>query len=102
MDYNRYRLKASAAREALKLYSRKIEKEHLYKQMKKASGDLLLFWARLDPVKGSEQAEIPQARDVIKESEGLFKGGSSLTKALLSERNKDKKLGNFNFFIIKI
>jgi len=36
---------------------------------------------------------IPQAKDAIKESEGLFKGGSSLTKALLSERDKDKKLG---------
>jgi AbrB family looped-hinge helix DNA binding protein len=37
---------------------------------------------------------IPIPRDVIKETEGLFKGGSSLTKALLKEREKDKKFEN--------
>jgi len=37
---------------------------------------------------------IPIPRDAIKETEGLFKGGSSLTKALLKEREKDKKFEN--------
>ncbi|MCL5072793.1 MAG: AbrB/MazE/SpoVT family DNA-binding domain-containing protein [Actinobacteria bacterium] len=37
---------------------------------------------------------IPIPRDVIKETEGLFKGSSSLTEALLKEREKDKKFEN--------
>ena len=37
---------------------------------------------------------IPIPRDAIKETEGLFKGSSSLTEALLKEREKDKKFEN--------
>lgn len=37
---------------------------------------------------------IPIPRDVIKETEGLFKRSSSLTEALLKEREKDKKFEN--------
>jgi AbrB family looped-hinge helix DNA binding protein len=36
---------------------------------------------------------IPLAKDAISESEGIFKGGPSLTKTLITERKKDKKLG---------
>ncbi|MBM3708310.1 MAG: hypothetical protein FJW69_08265 [Actinobacteria bacterium] len=36
---------------------------------------------------------IPSVKDAIGESEGLFKGGQSLTKTLVNERKKDKKLG---------
>jgi AbrB family looped-hinge helix DNA binding protein len=36
---------------------------------------------------------IPVVKDAISESEGLFEGGPSLTKTLITERKKDKKLG---------
>lgn len=36
---------------------------------------------------------IPLSTDPIKESAGLLKGGSSLTKDLIEQRKRDKELG---------
>ena len=36
---------------------------------------------------------VPLSSDPIKESAGLLKGGSSLTKDLMEQRKKDKELG---------
>jgi len=42
---------------------------------------------------------IPTAKDAIRESEGLFKGGQSLTKALITER-KTKSLESSTNYIL--
>jgi AbrB family looped-hinge helix DNA binding protein len=36
---------------------------------------------------------IPVSKDIIEDSAGILKGKTSLTKALITEREKDRKLG---------
>ena len=36
---------------------------------------------------------IPASKDIVEDSAGILKGKTSLTKALITEREKDRKLG---------
>lgn len=36
---------------------------------------------------------IPVSKDIVEDSAGILKGKTSLTKALITEREKDRKLG---------